>query len=310
MRLTDQLLASKIKQQLLEFNYHRPMPGISIQAHLDCLVEQIIDSTRRIQYITKIKDKAYSANVANPASPIFDPLKAAVFHKNQGNTDEAFWLIFLFVHFGKHQKNQWKLIQNIYGALSADYLWNWENTSANPNAFEHWLVENQTYLKETGRFGNHRKYETLDTNSKVGTSAVIKSYIDWVGGSHVQMIEKAKSRVENDPKKLFAHLYKSMKEVIRFGRTAKFDYLTMIGKIGLVDLVPDSTYLNDNATGPLRGAHLLFGGQIKSNHSTKELHNWIGELEEYLGLSYGMQVLEDSLCNWQKSPDKYDRFIG
>ena len=40
----------------------------------------------------------------------------------------------------------------------------------------------------------------------------------------------------------------------------------------------------------------------------RQLDQWLVELEAHL--SVGMQVLEDSLCNWQKSPDRFDRFRG
>ena len=52
------------------------------------------------------------------------------------------------------------------------------------------------------------------------------------------------------------------------------------------------------------GARLLFGG----NNSLVSLNNWLVELGAELNV--GMQVLEDALCNWQKSPDKFRRFRG
>jgi hypothetical protein len=100
-----------------------------------------------------------------------------------------------------------------------------------------------------------------------------------------------------------------MNAVIRFGRTAKFDYLTMVGKLQLAAIEPGSTYMG-GATGPLRGAKLLFGGNISANISKKTLEEWLIELESHLGLFFGMQILEDALCNWQKSPDRYVYFGG
>jgi hypothetical protein len=91
--------------------------------------------------------------------------------------------------------------------------------------------------------------------------------------------------------------------VLRFGRLARFDYLAMLGKLGLAGIKPGSTYLN-GATGPLRGARLLFG--VTANHSV--LDGWLGELDEELQV--GMQVMEDALCNWQKSPSVFEPFRG
>jgi hypothetical protein len=101
MRKVDLSLASDVKLKLIEFNSHIPLPGIDSFQALECLVEQIIDSTRRIKYVLTIKGKSFSPSLADPSQSCFNPLKAAIWHKGQGNVDEAFWLIFLFVHFGK-----------------------------------------------------------------------------------------------------------------------------------------------------------------------------------------------------------------
>lgn len=98
-----------------------------------------------------------------------------------------------------------------------------------------------------------------------------------------------------------------MGAVKRFGRTGKFDYLTMIAKVGISTIVADSTYMAE-ATGPLRGARLLFGGATSANISAAELEKKIQQLDAVLGV--GMQVLEDALCNWQKSPGHFVKFRG
>ena len=94
----------------------------------------------------------------------------------------------------------------------------------------------------------------------------------------------------------------------RFGRTGKFDFLTMVGKIGLLDIAPPSAYMV-HGTGPVRGARLLFIGAVDNEaHSKKKLDVLSAELDKTLDV--GMQVIEDSLCNWQKSPGKYLSFRG
>jgi Alpha-glutamyl/putrescinyl thymine pyrophosphorylase clade 3 len=98
-----------------------------------------------------------------------------------------------------------------------------------------------------------------------------------------------------------------MSEVKRFGRLAKFEYLTMLGKLGLAPLESPSAYLN-GATGPLQGARLLFAGDRHAKLSAKTLDSYLIKLDEHVQV--GMQVLEDALCNWQKSPDKFRPFRG
>jgi hypothetical protein len=207
--------------------------------------------------------------------------------------------------------NNWGLIRDVYGRLASGQMWDWAATSSSPQDFKSWLSHNQSILRATGRFGNHRKYESLQAHNSNGTAEILRSYIEWVGPTrnHAQMMQQAKNSVGNDPKKLFNYLYKSLDNVIRFGRTAKFDYLTMVGKIGLENIEPGSAYLKE-ATGPSKGAKLLFGGDIQSNIRPSILEANLGELNEYLGLYFGWQVLEDSLCNWQKSPNQYVYFKG
>ncbi len=121
------------------------------------------------------------------------------------------------------------------------------------------------------------------------------------------MIQSAADRVGNDPRELFHEMYKSMSAVVRFGRTAKFDYLAMIGKLGLANIEPDSAYAVD-ATGPLRGGRLLFGGEPNSKISARVLDAWLIDLDSFLAI--GMQPLEDAICNWQKSPNVFKGFRG
>jgi hypothetical protein len=248
----------------------------------------------------------------NPDDEYFDPLKAAIFQQRSGNTEEAFWLIFLFVHFGKHPKSGWQYVRDIYGRLGDGKRWDWANTSINPAGFREWLAAHQGELKRAearGGFGNHRKYESLDAYSSKGTGAVVQSYVVWVDPprSHQQLIAQNLERAGGDQRKAFDMLYHSMSTVTRFGRLARFDYLTMLGKLGLASIEPGSAYV-EAATGPLRGARLLFDGDQAGTSSAVKLDQLLLELDDYLKV--GMQVLEDALCNWQKRPVQYKRFRG
>jgi hypothetical protein len=270
-----------------------------------------VSSIHRITYIHRIRERDISPLRADPASESFDPIKAAIFHHRSGNIEEAFWLVFLSVHFGKHNKDGWRLARDIYGRLGDKKSWNWSNISSKPQNFRKWLEKNQTALKSDvlRRFGNHRKYESLDAWSDTGTGSIIESYISWVkdSGSHQILIQNASNTSVGDSGKAFDYLYKSMSVVHRFGRTARFDYLTMLGKLGFAEIEPQSIYIQ-GATGPLKGARLLFGGNIKADLSRVELEQRLIELGNYTHV--GMQVLEDSLCNWQKRPDIFIAFRG
>ncbi|MBO0876130.1 MAG: hypothetical protein J2P19_22350 [Pseudonocardia sp.] len=93
----------------------------------------------------------------------------------------------------------------------------------------------------------------------------------------------------------------------RFGRTARFDYLTMLGKIGLAEVEPDCAHLV-GSTGPQRGARLLLEGRKNGAPTAQLLEKRIASVQEALDISY--DVLEDALCNWQKSPNSFVPFRG
>ena len=61
-------------------------------------------------------------------------------------------------------------------------------------------------------------------------------------------------------------------------------------------------------TGPLSGARLLYGGAVNAHIGWATLEDWLLDLDAVLGV--GMQVMEDSLCNWQKSPTRFVHFRG
>ena len=95
--------------------------------------------------------------------------------------------------------------------------------------------------------------------------------------------------------------------IARFGRLAKFDFLALLGRMDLAPVKPGSMYLR-GATGPLRGARLLVDGDPGSSTSADELETILQRLDKTLNV--GMQVMEDSICNWQKSPREFVHFRG
>lgn len=311
MRPADIQLSQTIEQQLINFHTNIvPLLGIQTNQSRNCLIEQIVDSIRRVKYIRIIKSKYFTHIYSNPQSKFFDPLKAASIYKSQANINEAFWLIFLATHFGKNKRTGWELTRNIYNGLGNGTVWDWLTVSNNLNGFKDWLFDNNEILRTKGSFGNHRKYQSLDAYSNTGTGSTIESYLKWIGPQkdHISFFSKAQNVSFYDPIKTFDYVYNSM-NVIGFGRTAKFDYLTMIGKFDLSYIIPGSPYLK-GSTGPIRGARLLFGGNVNTNLHQNTLEDQLILLGNHLNLDYGMQVLEDALCNWQKSPNQYVYFRG
>lgn len=311
MRPRDRRLAERLNDRLLSFDQNKTaLYGIRNDKVRAVLVEQFLESIHRINFVRLIRQRELSDRRADPTDEMFDPLKAAILHQRRGNIEEAFWLVFLFVHFGKNSKGGWRYAREVYGRLGRGGEWDWASVSADPGEFRAWLDAHQGDLTRAGvpgGFGNHRKYESLNAYSRTGTGAAVESYVRWVNPprTHFQLINEVCALAGNNPQVAFDQLYRSMRAVTRFGRMARFDYLTMIGKLNLAPIEPGFAYLQ-NSTGPLDGAKLLVGGRKKL--STRDLEAIIVDLNG--ALRVGMQVMEDALCNWQKSPRRFVRFRG
>lgn len=295
-------------------NNEHSLLGLTSDAHYETFAMQLIDSIRRIKYVEAINNKHnYSQLRMEPNSIQFDPLIAAKLHNEAGRYDEACWLIFLSTHFGKNIKTKWQLCRDIYSGLGT-ITWTWENITDNFEDFEKWYKESSPHLVSTSKerqYGNHRKYETLKVDSRRSIPKVFKSYIEFIGNtkSHEARFAEAET-ISTGPDLLFEILYSNMRSVISFGRTAKFDYLTMLRKTKLLNLEPSHLFLN-GSTGPIKGCRLLFSNNKNGVDSVSVLNEKLSLLAEILPIGYlKMQVLEDALCNWQKSPDSYKYFGG
>ena len=308
MRPKDKPLAVQLKLGLLSYsNDVTHLPGIISEEAMTSLIEQLVESDRRIRYIQTIRDNVIRAplkTVRNPSNLGFDPIRAAILTQIEGDLDESFWLTFLSVHFGKHRKFGWQLARDFYRGLTGERFWTWSTVTNRLGDVANWLQDNSDRLKVGGkvRFGNHRKYESLGNGSR-GTANVIASYVKWVAssGGHSELFRSQ----AGTPRRDFDRIYQSMVAVVSFGRTARFDYLTMVGKLHLSEIEPGSPYLQ-GSTGPLKGAQLLFGQNATTTTST--LDEQVVTLGNHLGL--GMQTMEDALCNWQKCPSKFTPFRG
>lgn len=312
MRARDAGCIERLRNGLeeCEGNYF-PLPGIHHLGAREVYIGQLIDSMRRIKFVHALLERDIHPSRADGLSEMFDPLKAAVLRKREGNVDEACWLVFLFVHFGKHLASGYRYAREVYGALGNRAPWTFIEVSADTEGFRLWLHQHEAQICRGTRrgFGNHRKYQSLSAYRPNGTGDAVESYVRWVGeyGSHAVLFENALANALNDREVAFERLYRSMNSVTSFGRTAKFDYLTMIGKLGLADIRPGSAYFS-SATGPVVGARLMLQGNTNKEFSIAELDQRIHKLGEILGV--GMQEMEDSLCNWQKSPTTYIHFRG
>jgi Alpha-glutamyl/putrescinyl thymine pyrophosphorylase clade 3 len=278
------------------------LPGISDEDPRKALIQQLIESTRQPRYIEVIQQRDISPSRSDPRSPFFDPVKAAIFHSRNGNLEEAFWLAFLATHFGRNHKHGWRYCAAVYAGPPGGPIWDWAAVSHNPTGFALWVSDNcETIRAAGGGFGNHRKYESLGS-----TGDVVSSYVSWIGAARNQQnrFQEVMEPANGAPLAAFDFLYVSMGQVFRFGRTARFDFLTLLSRLRLLPIAPPRAYLQ-NATGPLDGAKLLFDS---SPTTPQALDRRLTELDQHLRL--GPDILEDALCNWQKSPTVFKPFRG
>jgi hypothetical protein len=268
--------------------------GINNSIVKDVLIKQMVDSVKRIKYINVVQNRDISEERTNPHSPLFDPIKAAIWHNRSGNTNEALWIVFLLTHFGESYTHGWNYTKAVYGKLNSSPYWSWDNIKYNIRDFIDWLDENYLIIKPLGKFGNHRKYQSLSATSSKGTGATISSYRNLFGDSPKNYIDAINEDIKTNPKGFFDYLYKQIRGIVGFGRLARFDFLTMIGKMSIYSIEPGNPYLT-GASGPKFGAQKLY--EILD---ARQLNSYLTDLGNYLNFPFVMQILEDSLCNWQK----------
>jgi hypothetical protein len=228
------------------------LPGIASDAARETFVRQVVASDRRVRYFTMLGSRPVSARRSDPGDPLFDPIRAAVWFRDGGDFDEACWMVFWFVHCGRNRITSYRLAQDVYGRLGANPPWSWALSLSDPASFEIWLATNAAEIKRRGgRFGNHRKYESL-----ADTGLVVSSYLSWTVDSHASVFDGAIAATAS-PEEAFDRLYRSMTSVYRFGRVARFDYLSTLGRLGLAQIRPGRSYLS-SSTGPVQGARLLY----------------------------------------------------
>lgn len=308
MRIKDQQKSTEISDLLDSFsNGQFPFVGLTTHQHKTVLVAQLIDSIRRIEYLRLLSIRARSDSLFTPYSGHFQPLSGAVALQKKGREDDAYWLVYLATHFGKHKTDGWNLTEDIYGKFGQGGIWDWKSASQNAMGIADWLEANYPHVTSAGRsrrFGNHRKFETLKPGTK-GTGHAVATYIHWVQshGSHRTLIRNIQKRVGQNPKEVFAALYNELNQVAKFGRLGKFDFLCNLSNLMISPILADQAYIS-KATGPKLGARLLFGDAP----STAQLEGLCSELAEHLDVS--PQVIEDALCNWQKSTTNYIYFRG
>jgi Alpha-glutamyl/putrescinyl thymine pyrophosphorylase clade 3 len=283
----------ELQKRIAQFQASHKLPGLETRESQARFAEKLFNSEKKLRALSMRK----FAGSTDPSRKDFHPLKAIVEHFDAGDRDESIWLAFLVTHFGWGARSARirDSVSLFYGKFGKG-RWDWETICQYPGAVRDWIRATPRKIKHL-RFGNHRKYETNNPDSRIGTPAVIRSFSEWVkqtgGGSPYQALRTvAKGRTLEIA---FDNAYQEI-SVIRFGRTAKFDFLCLLGNLGVLEISPPHCYLAEG-TGPKTGALQMVTGNRNGRFSV-EVENTIRRLRKHLGAP--VEAMEDALCNWQK----------
>lgn len=292
LQLGDLLLPHTRPQELMArlrgFRDSHLLPGLATEESRKRFVEKLFNSERKLRSLSRRKFRGS----ADPHEQDFHPLKAIIELFEAGRRDEAVWLAFVTTHFGQDERNTVRLFYDTGGTG----CWDWDSVLHNSGGVRQWMASHPEVLQRL-KFGNHRKHETNKPDSPVGTAAVIESFREWAidhgAGSPyraLRAVSKGKS-----PEFSFDRAYRKL-TVTRFGRTAKFDFLCLLGDLRVLSISPPHCYLTE-ATGPKSGALLVVTGK-KNGRVTSHVECVITKLQKHLGVP--VEAMEDALCNWQK----------
>ena len=281
--------------------------GLNSEERICTLARQCLDSEKRIKYVQVISEKDLNDSVLDPNSIGFDAIKASCLLNNKGLYDEAVWMCFLGTFFGKHKSRNWRSVKAIYGMLGERTL-TWEYITQNVDKVREWLREKEDDLRNEVKFSNHRKFVSI---SDAHTGRAFSSYVNWIGeDGHERKFSNIINEVGEVPKVLFERMYKEVGAIHQFGRMGKFDFLCMMGKSRLLNIEPAHGYLA-GATGPVNGLADLLRNSPTDQVSRDRMEDFMEVMAEALDNQYYiMQILEDAICNWQKSPTTYTYFSG
>lgn len=284
MRL-DERLESYISQE-------RPI-GLFEQADRRRFLEEL---KRSLTILRAVRTGQFGGST-DPRDAGFHPYRAIRELTKAGDNEEAIWLSFLVTMCGASEgPAPWQAVRYIYGASGDTTRWTWNRIRDKAERFRGWMTERREEVCRLP-FGNHRKYETHDPLKSGSTPDIVDSYVEWVEreGQGSQVFIFQEGTCDRTVEAAFDVLYR-MITVKRFGRTARFDWLCLLGNLGIWPLAPSRCYLR-GASGPLKGAKRLFG--FTAGQSLEVLEGKAMALANALGVP--IEAIEDTLCNWQKS---------
>jgi hypothetical protein len=213
--------------------------------------------------------------------------------KDSGDLDEAVWRAFLAAHFARlsasSRDGSAESAAKLLYRFGDTPVWTWKRVASDHGKALKQSLESSEHAIHLS-FGNHRSHEQPTTADLIET---IRSFIKLAsatkGPANIIRVPGKPSATER-----FDQLFHKLKRLHRFGRLGAFDFIDLLLECELVTACePAHCYLK-GATGPLRGAQLIWG-----KHDAEVLDPLAAELANKLDIS--CFAMEDALCNFQKA---------
>ncbi len=262
---------------------------------VNVLARQTQDSIRRIKIYESYKQKAYAA--VNSGQPLYYTTNPFILAQRSdlGNQDKA-WIIYLATYFGKSNSSKWELFKRATFRNDLTYI-NFDIVINDLHSYFNYLLGIDFFKDCT--YSNHRKFTA---KALIGPKGLFRS---------IEFFIKNIDRFCPNSKMDFHEMFVLSMKIPNFGRLAGFDFSSSLAKIGLIN-EPQSMYA-DHSTGPLKGLELLL--RLTSNNASrinqrklgKDLMVWFLHNSNIFMVG---QVLEDSICNWQKETGRYIYYSG
>jgi hypothetical protein len=214
--------------------------------------------------------------------PEFEPFAEI---KRIANDDwhEAAWLAALTTAVGWDRPES---VGQLYNALYQGEPWTWGRVARDGgDGMARWVDANAETLHRAAPFGDHRAYQSHRATSPTSTGRVLRSLVTWLCAHGDELHPRSAD---------FGGLYDAMEPVTGFGRTGRYDFLRLLGLLGLAPLEPALCYFL-GASGPARGARQFFGMPAEN---CDEMEARARDVEAALGLP--PMIVEDVLCQASK----------
>ncbi len=272
-------------------------PGISSADRRQLFADELAASLRHIGAPRAVAREPLPRDWDDLRGLAWEAWRAIVGCSRAGDNEEATWLAVVVTHLARldDTPDPWASVRAVYSGFGEEPL-AWNRVICEPGLIRSTCLK---HAEECGqlRFGNHRKFESPRPDHRGGIPAVLESYVEGIrrlaDGSQVELFGTR----SGSPTRDFDRLMGELQFIRRFGRTARFDLLTLFGNLGVYELEPGDIYLT-GATGPLRGAMAMFGIVPRTRADLAVLGAGARRLAQELGVP--LQAVEDALCNWQK----------